>query len=104
MAGQNVTGAAFESGLIALFNTGISPLIEGEVTVPAFPCSELLAFGLKENTLFEITFAGPNITTPTSIAAPGITVKTQHIHSNAKGILTLSADGMHGARLRFKEL
>jgi hypothetical protein len=104
LQGQNVAGAAFESGPMALFNTGASPLLEGEVTVPAIACTELFALGLKESTLFEITFAGPNITTPTSIAAPGVTVKTQHIRSNDKGILVLSLDGNHSARLRFRQV
>jgi hypothetical protein len=102
--GQNVRGAAFESGPMALFNAGPSPLLEGEVTLPAIACTELLAFGLKENALFEITFGGPNITTPTSIAAPGIAVGTQHIRSNDHGVLALALDNGHSARLRFKQV
>ena len=102
--GLNVAGAAFESGPVALFNSGISPLLEGEVTVPAIACTELLAFGLKEDALFEITFAGPNITTPTSIAAPGIAVRTEHLRSNNKGVLALTLDGVHSVRLRFKQV
>ena len=104
LKGQNVAGAAFESGPMALFNTGSSPLLEGEVTLPAIACSELLAFGLRENALFEISFGGPNITTPTSIAAPGIAVKTQHLRSNENGVLALTLDNGHSARLRFKQV
>jgi hypothetical protein len=102
LKGQNVAGAAFESGPMALFNTGLSPLLEGEVTLPAIACTELLVFGLEQNALFEITFAGPNITTPTSIAAPGITVKTQRLRSNDSGVLTLTLDDKRNARLRLK--
>ena len=102
LKGQNVAGAAFESGPMALFNTGLSPLLEGEVTLPAIACTELLVFGLEQNALFEITFAGPNITTPTSIAAPGITVKTQRLRSNDNGVLTLTLDDKRNARLRLK--
>jgi heparin/heparan-sulfate lyase len=104
LTGQNVAGAAFESGAIALFNSGPSPLLEGEVTIPAIACSELFAFGLKENALFEITFVGPNITKPDSIAPPGITVRTQHIRTSENGVLALSLDGLHSARLRFKQV
>jgi hypothetical protein len=103
LKGQNVAGAAFESGPMALFNTGSSPLLEGEVTLPAIACSELLAFGLRENALFEISFGGPNITTPMSIAALGIAVKTQHLRSNENGVLALTLDNGHSARLRFKQ-
>ena len=102
--GLNVAGAAFESGPTVLFNTSGSPLLEAEVTVPAIACKELFAFALKENALFEITFAGPNITTPTSIAAPGIAVKTEHVRSNDKGVLALTLDGVHSVRLRFKQV
>jgi hypothetical protein len=77
--------------------------LEGEVTLPAIACSELLAFGPRENALFEISFGGPNITTPTSIAAPGIAVKTQHLRSNENGVLALTLDNGHSARLRFKQ-
>jgi hypothetical protein len=104
LKGQNTAGAAFESGPIALFNTGVSPLLEGEVTIPAIACTGLLAFGLRENALFEITLAGPNIITPTSIAAPGIAAKTQQIRSNDKGVLALTLEGALSARLRFKQV
>jgi hypothetical protein len=104
LKGQKVAGAAFESGPIALFNTGLSPLLEGEVNIPAIACSELFAFGLKENALFEITFTGPNITTPASIAPPGITVKTQYIRSNENGVVALTLNDIHSVRLRLKEV
>jgi hypothetical protein len=104
LQGQNVAGAAFESGPMALFNTGGSPLVEGEVTLPAIACKQLHISGLKENALYEIIFAGPNITTPTSIAGPGIAVKTQHPRSNDKGILLLALDGGHTTRLRFRQV
>jgi len=104
LKGQNVAGAAFESGPMALFNTGLSPLLEGEVTLPAIACTELLVFGLEQNALLEITFAGPNITTPTSIAPPGITVKTQRLRSNDNGVLTLTLDDKRNARLRLKRV
>jgi hypothetical protein len=104
LQGQNVAGAAFGSGPLVLFNTGPSPLLEGEVTIPALPSKELILVGVKQNALFEITFAGPNITTPTSIAPPGIAVKTQYIRANGHGVLVLPIDGALSARLRFREV
>jgi Heparinase II/III-like protein len=102
--GQNVAGAAFESGPMALFNTGASPLTEGEVTLPAITCRELYISGLKENALYQIIFSGPNITTPASIAGPGIAVKTEHVRSNDKGILSFGLEEGHTARMRFRQV
>jgi hypothetical protein len=104
LKGQNVAGAAFESGPMALFSTGDSPLVEGEATLPAIACKKLYLTGLKENARYEIIFAGPNITTPTSIAAPGVAVKTEHIRANNKGIAMLDVDGGHTVRLRFQQV
>jgi hypothetical protein len=104
LKGQNLAGAAFESGPIALFNTGPAPILEAEVTLPALTCKEILVLGTKEDTLFEVTFGGPNITTPTSIAPPGVAVKTDRIRSNGKGVLTLALGCTHTARLRLKQV
>ena len=89
---------------MALFNTGGSPLVEGEVTLPAIACKELYLTGLKENVRYEIIFAGPNITTATSIAAPGVAVKTEHLRANDKGVAMLDVDGAHTVRLRFQQV
>jgi len=67
-------------------------------------CERLYISGLKANALYEIIFAGPNITTPTSIAGLGIAVKTQDARCNDKGILLLALDGGHTTRLRFRQV
>jgi hypothetical protein len=99
-----VAGAAFESGAMALFSTGDSPLMEGEVTLPAVACKTLYLTGLKENARYEIILSGPNITTPTSIAAPGVLVKTEQIRANDKGVTMLDVDGTYTVRLRFQQI
>jgi hypothetical protein len=104
LSGHNVAGAAFESGPMALFNSGMSPLIEGEVTLPAIDCKQLYISGLQENALYEIVFAGPNITAPDSIAGPGIPVKTLHLRSNEKGLLSTALQDGHSSRLRFRQV
>jgi Heparinase II/III-like protein len=104
LKGQNVAGAAFESGPMALFSTGDSPLMEGEVTLPAVACRKLYLTGLKENARYEIILSGPNITTPTSIAAPGVVVKTEQIRANDKGVAVLDVDGTNTVRLRFQQI
>ena len=38
LQGQNVSGAAFESGTAALFNSTDSALSEAEVTIPEIAC------------------------------------------------------------------
>ena len=104
LKGQNVAGAAFESGPMALFNTGGSALVEGEVSLPALACKKLYLTGLMENARYEVIFAGPNITTPPSIAGPGIAVKTEHLRANDKGVAMLDVDGAHTVRLRFQQV
>jgi len=104
LQGQNVAGAAFESGPMALFNTAGSPLVEGEASLPALACKNLYLTGLKENARYEVIFAGPNITTPTSVAGPGIAVKTEHLRANDKGVAMLEVDGAHAVRLRFQQV
>jgi hypothetical protein len=104
LSGQNVAGAAFESGPMALFNTAISPVSEGEVTLPAMGCKQLYISGLHENAWYEIIFSGPNITTPESVAAPGIAVKTLHLRSNEKGLLSIALQDGHTARMRFQQV
>jgi Heparinase II/III-like protein len=103
LRGQNVAGAAFESGPMALFNTGTSPLIEGEVTLPAMTCKQLYLSGLKGNASYEVIFSGPNMTTPASIVGPGIAVKTDHVRSNDRGILSIALQDSHPIRLRFRQ-
>jgi hypothetical protein len=104
LRGQNVAGAAFESGSMALFNTAISPLTEGEVTLPAMDCKQLYISGLHENALYEIIFGGPNITTAESVAGPGIAVKTLHLRSNEKGLLSIALQDSHTVRMRFRQV
>ena len=104
LKGQNVTGAALESGPAALFNTGPAPILEAEVTLPDLKCKELFVPGTKEDALYEVTFGGPNITTPTSIAPPGVIAKTNHLRANDKGVLIVPLGGEHHARLRLKQV
>ena len=104
LKGQNVAGAAFESGPMALFNTGGSPLVEGEVSLPALACKKLYLTGLIENARYEVIYAGPNITTPASIAGPGVTVKTEHLRANDKGVAMVDVDSTHTVRLRFQQV
>ena len=87
-----------------MFNTTDSALVEGEVSLPALACKNLYLTGLTENARYEVIFAGPNITTPASIAGPGVTVQTEHLRANDKGVAILDVDGAHTARLRFQQV
>jgi hypothetical protein len=104
LKGQNVAGAAFESGIIALFNTTDSALIEAEVTVPDIVCKKLMILGLRESTLFELNFRGPNVVTSASSVPPGIEVQTYRLHSNDKGLLTLAIKDLRSVRLRLHQI
>lgn len=100
LQGHNVSGAAYESGTAALFNTTDSALSEAEITIPEIACKNLIAVGLIENALYEVNFIGPNVMTPKSAALPGIEVQTQYARSNDKGVLTMSLNGLGSVRLR----
>jgi len=98
--GQNLAGAAVESGVVALFNQTDSALTDGEVTIPNVDCKELLICGLEPTSLFELTFAGPNRMSPGSTLPPGVEVKTVYLHSNEKGVLTMELKGLRDLRMR----
>jgi hypothetical protein len=104
LKGQNVAGAAFEAGAIALFNSGADALVEGEVTLPTMACSELLVSGLQENARYEVTFGGPNITSGTAIAQPGVVVGTEMVRANEKGIAWMRLGEVRGARVRLQRI
>lgn len=104
LQGQNVAGAVFASGPAALFNTGPAALSEAELTLPALDCKELLVVGAKENSRYEVTFGGPNITTPESIAPPGVPAKTINLRANSQGVLNIALDGIKQARLRLQQI
>ena len=57
-----------------------------------------------ENARYEVIFAGPNITTPASIAGPGVAVKLEHLRANDKGVAMLDVDGTHAVKLRFQQV
>lgn len=98
--GQNLAGAAIESEIIALFNQTDQPLTDGELTLPNVECKELWIAGLKPTSLFELTFAGPNIMSPGSTLPPGSEVKRAHVRSNDKGVLTAELKGLRDVRMR----
>ena len=104
LKGQNVMGAAFETGTVALFNSGPDALVEGEATMPAMSSSELLSSGLEANARYEFTFGGPNITTPATSVQPGVVVKTETVRANEKGIAVVNLGEMRGVRVRFKRI
>ena len=98
--GHNLAGAAVDSGVVALFNDTDSALTDGEVTIPDVDCKELLLTGLVPASLFELTFAGPNIMAAGSTLPPGVEVKTVYLRSNEKGVLTMELRGLRGLRMR----
>jgi hypothetical protein len=100
LKGQNVVGAAYEPGIAALFNITDNALTEAEVTIPEIVCKDLIVLGLLGNALYELNFIGPNVTTPTSAALPGIEVQTKYARANEKGVLTVSLGELRSVRLR----
>jgi hypothetical protein len=63
-----------DSDCLIIFDRVISTdpaLREAEATIPDLPCKELIIAGLTADSVFELTFMGPNVTNPAVTAPPG---------------------------------
>ena len=98
--GANLSGAAFESGPAVVFSTTDFEITTGEVSLPDLGCDSLLITGLQPDSVFELNFAGLNITQSPSAVQPGIPVSMLRIRSNDKGIVRVDVQRLRNLRLR----
>ncbi len=98
--GANLSGAAFESGPAVVFSNADFEITTGEVSLPDLGCDSLLITDLQPDSVYELNFAGLNITQSPSAVQPGIPVSTLRIRSNEKGIVRADVRRLGNLRLR----
>jgi heparin/heparan-sulfate lyase len=97
--GLNFLGAASEAGPFVLFSTLDSAAQEGEVSLPDLACDSLIASGLLPDTVYELTFTGPNVSSPAAVL-PGVLADMLRVRTNSQGVLRLDRPHLRNLRLR----
>jgi heparin/heparan-sulfate lyase len=98
--GANFAGAAFESGPAVVFSTAGSEIDTGEVSLPDLGCDSLLITSLQPDSVYELNFAGLNISPSPSAVQPGIPVSMLRVRANDKGIVRVDVRRLGNLRLR----
>ena len=102
--GSNFAGAAVEQGPCVLFATSGSASVGGEVSLPEIPCTSLMALSLQPNTVYELRFYGPNVSSSPAAALPGIETDQLRIATNSSGVLRLDKTLARNLRLHIVRL
>jgi hypothetical protein len=102
--GVNFVGAASESGPFVLFSTSDAASQGGEVSLPDLACDSLIASGLLQDTLYELSFTGPNVSSSPAAVLPGVLVDMLRLRTNSKGVLRLEKARLGNLRLRLARI
>src|SRR5256885_547845 len=70
--GVNFAGGMSEKGPCALFATSGSASRGGEVSLPDLACTSLTLSSLRPNSVYELRFYGPNVSSSPAAALPGV--------------------------------
>jgi hypothetical protein len=100
MEGVNLLGAAADPGPFVLFGSSESAVQTGEVSLPDLACDSLIAFGLQPDTVYELSFAGPNVSSAPAAVLPGVLDSVLRLSANSKGVLRLEKSHLGNLRLR----
>jgi len=87
--GNNFAGAAAEQGPCVLFTASESASSGGEVSLPEIQCTSLMVVSLQPNTVYEVRFYGPNVSSSSAAALPGVETDHVRIATNSSGVLRL---------------
>jgi hypothetical protein len=98
--GVNFVGVASEPGSFVLFGTSESAVHGGEVSLPDLACDSLVTFSLLPNTVYELSFTGPNVSSSPTAALPGVLTDMVRVRSNNQGVLRLEKSHLGNLRLR----
>ena len=98
--GVNFLGAASEGGLFVLFSTSDTPSQSGEASLPDLACDSLIVCGLLPDTVYELSFTGPNVSSSPAAVLPGVLAYMFHLRTNSKGVLRLEKTNLGNLRLR----
>jgi hypothetical protein len=102
--GANFLGAAAEGGPFVLFSTSDSASQGGEVSLPGLTCDSLIVSGLQPDTVYELSFTGPNVSSSPAAVLPGVLAHMLRLRSNSKGVLRLEKKNLGNLRLRFARI
>jgi hypothetical protein len=102
--GANFAGAAFESGPAVVFSTAASEIDTGEISLPDLGCDSLLITSLQPDSVYELNFAGLNISPSPSAVQPGIPVSMLRVRANEKGIVRVDVQRLGNLRLRIARI
>lgn len=98
--GVNFIGAAFEHGPIVLFGTSPSAASRGEISLPDLACDSLIITGLQPESVYELSFSGPNVSSSPAAILPGVLADVLRVSANGKGVLRLEKPRLGNLRLR----
>ena len=104
MEGDNFAGAVSEQGPCVLFARSESASRGGEVTLPELPCTSLTLSSLQPNSVYDLRFYGPNVSSSTAAALPGVETEALRVQTNPHGILRIDRKISGNLRLRIAAL
>jgi hypothetical protein len=102
--GVNFLGAAAEAGPLVLFSTSDTASQGGEVSLPDLACDSLIVSGLLPNTVYELSFTGPNVSTSPTAVLPGVLADLLRLRTNSNGVLRLERTHLGNLRLRIARI
>jgi Heparinase II/III-like protein len=100
VAGDNFVGAASEGGPFVLFGTSGSRTRAGEVSLPDLTCGSLIVTSLEPDSIYELSFSGPNVSSSPTSVLPGILADRMRLRANGKGVLRVEKPRLGNLRLR----
>jgi hypothetical protein len=98
--GVNFLGAASEAGPFVLFTTSDSAAQGGEVSLPDLANDSLIASGLLPNSIYELSFTGPNVSSSPAAVLPGVLADMLRLRTNSRGVLRLEHSHLGNLGLR----
>jgi hypothetical protein len=98
--GVNFTGAASQGGPCVLFSTSEPGVRSGEASLPDLACSSVIVSGLLPDSLYELSFTGPNVSSSADAVLPGVLAERLHLRTNTHGVLRLEKPRLGNLRLR----
>jgi hypothetical protein len=102
--GVNFVGAASEGGPFVLFSTSDSAAQGGEASLPDLACDSLIVSGLSPDSVYELSFTGPNVSSSPAATLPGVLADIVRLRTNGNGVLRLEKPHLGNLRLRIARL
>jgi len=102
--GVNFIGGASEGGPFVLFSTSEAASRGGEASLPDVACDSLTVSGLVAETVYELSFTGPNVSSSPAAVLPGVLADIVRLRTNSKGMLRVEKTNLGNLRLRIAKI